>query len=171
MEPRVSPIWSPTEQAIEQAQITQFARHVVRKYKLELNTYPDFYQWTVDNPEEFWSEVWDWCGVVASKKGSTVLVDGDRMPGAKWFPDARLNFAENLLTRRAADDAGDAALLAAILEMKKAGKTVFAVTHRVNLVSAADKILVLKEGKVAGFGERDAILAAMRGGPAKAGKP
>lgn len=68
------------------------------------------------------------------------------------------------------DDAGDAALLAAILEMKKAGKTVLAITHRVNLVAAVDKILVLKEGKVAAFGERDAILAAMRGGP-KAGKP
>jgi len=101
----MEPIWSPTEQAIEQAQMTQFARHVVRKYKLELNTYPEFYQWTVDNPEEFWSEVWDWCGVVAAKKGGTVLVDGDKMPGAKWFPDARLNFAENLLRR---GDQGDA---------------------------------------------------------------
>jgi len=101
----MDPIWSPTEQAIEQAQITQFARHIVRKYKLELNTYPEFYQWTVDNPEQFWSEVWDWCGVVASKKGGTVLVDGDKMPGAKWFPDARLNFAENLLKR---GDQGDA---------------------------------------------------------------
>ncbi len=101
----MEPIWSPSEQAIEQAQITQFARHVVRKYKLELNTYPDFYRWTADNPDEFWSEVWDWCGVIAAKKGSTVLVDGDRMPGAKWFPDARLNFAENLLRR---GDQGDA---------------------------------------------------------------
>jgi acetoacetyl-CoA synthetase len=101
----MEPIWAPTEQAIEHAQITQFARHIVRKYKLELNTYPEFYQWTVDNPEEFWSEVWDWCGVIASKKGSTVLVDGNKMPGAKWFPDARLNFAENLLKR---GDQGDA---------------------------------------------------------------
>ena len=101
----ISPIWAPTEKAIEQAQITQFARHVVRKYKLELNTYPEFYRWTVDNSEEFWSEVWDWCGVIASKKGGTVLVDGDKMPGAKWFPDARLNFAENLLKR---GDQGDA---------------------------------------------------------------
>ena len=99
------PIWAPSEQAIEQAQITQFARQIVRKYKLEFNTYPEFYQWTVDHPEEFWSEVWDWCGIVASKKGSTVLVDGNKMPGAKWFPDARLNFAENLLKR---GDQGDA---------------------------------------------------------------
>jgi acetoacetyl-CoA synthetase len=105
MEPRMSPIWSPTEQQIESAQITQFARHVVRKHKLDLNSYPEFYQWTIDHIEEFWSEVWDWCGVVASKKGGTVLVDGDRMPGAKWFPEARLNFAENLLKR---GDQGDA---------------------------------------------------------------
>ena len=101
----MQPIWAPTEQAIEHAQLTQFARHVVRKYKLELNTYPDFYRWSVDNPAEFWSEVWDWCGIIASKKGSTVLVDGDRMPGAKWFPEARLNYAENLLKR---GDQGDA---------------------------------------------------------------
>ncbi len=101
----MTPIWQPSQAAIEGAQITQFARHIVRKYKLELNTYPEFYQWTVDNPEEFWSEVWDWCGVIASKKGSTVLVDGNKMPGAKWFPDARLNFAENLLKR---GDQGDA---------------------------------------------------------------
>ena len=105
MEPRISPIWTPTEQAIEGAQVTQFARHVVRKHRLESNSYPDFYRWTVDNPAEFWSEVWDWCGVIASKKGSTVLVDGDKMPGAKWFPEARLNFAENLLRR---GDQGDA---------------------------------------------------------------
>ncbi|HTQ77729.1 MAG TPA: acetoacetate--CoA ligase [Burkholderiales bacterium] len=99
------PIWQPSEAAIESALVTGFARQIVRKHRLELNSYPDFYRWTVDNPETFWSEVWDWCGVIASKKGSTVLVDGDRMPGAKWFPEARLNFAENLLRR---GDRGDA---------------------------------------------------------------
>ena len=101
----MTPIWEPSQEAIEHAQITQFARHIVRKHRLELNTYPDFYRWTVDNPETFWSEVWDWCGVIASKKGSTVLTDGNKMPGAKWFPEARLNYAENLLRR---GDRGDA---------------------------------------------------------------
>ena len=101
----MEPIWSPSATAVEQAQLTHFAQHIVRKYRLELNSYPAFYQWTIDNSEEFWSEVWDWCGVVASKQGSTVLVDGDKMPGAKWFPEARLNFAENLLKR---GDQGDA---------------------------------------------------------------
>ncbi|HEY4638094.1 MAG TPA: AMP-binding protein, partial [Burkholderiales bacterium] len=101
----MQPMWQPSEEAIEHAQLTQFARHAVRKYRLDLNTYADFYRWTVDNPEQFWSEVWEWCGVKASRKGATVLVDGDKMPGAKWFPEARLNFAENLLRR---GDRGDA---------------------------------------------------------------
>jgi acetoacetyl-CoA synthetase len=98
-------LWEPSERAVEEAQVTQFARQLVRKHRLELNTYPEFYRWSVDNPELFWSEVWDWCGVVASRKGSTVLVDGDKMPGARWFPEARLNFAENLMRR---GDRGDA---------------------------------------------------------------
>jgi acetoacetyl-CoA synthetase len=98
-------LWEPSQEAIERAQMTEFARWIVRRLKLDLNSYPDFYRWTVDNPEEFWSSVWDWCGVVAARKGSTVLVDGDKMPGARWFPEARLNVAENLLRR---GDRGDA---------------------------------------------------------------
>ena len=98
-------LWQPSERAIEEAQVTQFARHAIRKHRLELNSYPDFYRWTVDNPEVFWNEVWEWCGVIASRKGNTVLVDGDKMPGARWFHEARLNFAENLLRR---GDRGDA---------------------------------------------------------------
>ena len=101
-------LWQPSERAIEQAQITQFARQIVRKRRLELNSYPEFYRWTVDNPEEFWSDVWDFCGVIASRRGSSVLVDGDKMPGARWFPEARLNFAENLMRR---GDRGDAFVL------------------------------------------------------------
>ena len=101
-------LWQPSERAIEQAQITQFARQIVRKRRLELNSYPEFYRWTVEQPEEFWSDVWDFCGVIASRRGSSVLVDGDKMPGARWFPEARLNFAENLMRR---GDRGDAFVL------------------------------------------------------------
>lgn len=101
----MEPIWQPSQEAIESAQITRFARQVARKHRLELDSYADLYRWSVENPEAFWSEIWDFCGVIAPKKGSTVLVDGDRMPGAKWFPEARLNFAENLLRR---GDRGDA---------------------------------------------------------------
>jgi acetoacetyl-CoA synthetase len=101
-------LWTPSGPTIESALATQFARQMVRKHQLEANTYAEFYQWTVDQPETFWSEVWDFCGVIASRKGSTVLVDGDKMPGARWFPEARLNFAENLMRR---GDRGDAFVL------------------------------------------------------------
>src|SRR5213595_2860590 len=104
----MEPIWRPSAEAIEKAQVRQFARQLIRKHRLELNTYPDFYKWTVDNLETFWSEVWDFCGVIASRKSPVVLVDGDQMPGARWFPEARLNFAENLMRR---GDRGDAFVL------------------------------------------------------------
>jgi acetoacetyl-CoA synthetase len=98
-------LWQPSEQAIEQAQLTQFARQVIRKRRLDLNSYAEFYRWSVDQPEQFWSDLWEFSGIVALRKGSTVLVDGDKMPGARWFPEARLNFAENLMRR---GDRGDA---------------------------------------------------------------
>jgi acetoacetyl-CoA synthetase len=98
-------LWEPSERAIEEAQVTQFARQVIRKRKLDANSYHEFHDWSVAHPEEFWSEVWDACGVIASRKGATVLVDGDKMPGARWYPEARLNIAENLMRR---GDRGDA---------------------------------------------------------------
>src|SRR6185436_7758968 len=67
---------------------------------------PDFaslYRWSVDQPEAFWQAMWRFGGVIGDQGTGPVLVDGDRMPGASFFPNARLNFAENLLRRR--DDA------------------------------------------------------------------
>ena len=101
----MKPLWQPSEQTVEQAQLTQFARQVIRKRRLEVDNYPQFYRWSVEQPEEFWSDLWDFSGVVAARKGSSVLVDGHKMPGARWFPEARLNFAENLMRR---GDRGDA---------------------------------------------------------------
>jgi acetoacetyl-CoA synthetase len=56
------------------------------------------WRWSVDQPEAFWRELWDFGGVIG-EPGKTVLVDGGRMPGARFFPEARLNFAQNLLRR------------------------------------------------------------------------
>ena len=66
--------------------------------------YAELWQWSVDQPEAFWSKIWDFCGVVG-EKGDEVLVDGDKMLGARWFPQASLNFAENLLQKRDDSDA------------------------------------------------------------------
>src|SRR6266704_565715 len=99
------PLWTPSPERMEEANLTRFARQAIRDWKLGLNDYPAFYLWTIDHPEQFWDSLWKFASVRASAKGARVLVDGHRMPGARWYPEARLNFAENLLRRRDASTA------------------------------------------------------------------
>ncbi len=65
----------------------------------DLTAYEDLYRFSIDHPSEFWSSVWRFCGV-RGEMGERIVVDIDRMPGAQFFPDARLNLTENLLRRR-----------------------------------------------------------------------
>ncbi|MHB8666147.1 MAG: acetoacetate--CoA ligase [Burkholderiales bacterium] len=102
---REQPLWQPSQARIAGANVTAFARAAIRDWNLKFNTYPAFYRWTVDQPEQFWQSVWQYAGVRASVRGTRVLLQRERMPGARWFPDARLNFAENLLRRRDRADA------------------------------------------------------------------
>ena len=94
------PLWRPSADRIADANITAFAHRLETDWSVSLPDYPALHAFSLDEMAKFWSTVWDFCGVVAETKGDRVLVDGDRMPGAKFFPDARLNFAENLLGRR-----------------------------------------------------------------------
>ncbi len=100
-------LWEPTPERIAQANITAFAALIEAKHHVDVDTYARLWQWSVDHKWDFWREVWDYGGVLGTP-GERVLLDADRMPGARWFPDARLNFAQNLLERRRADDADDA---------------------------------------------------------------
>jgi acetoacetyl-CoA synthetase len=92
------PLWQPNPQTVGQTRMAQFMRS--EGYE----SYADLWQWSVDMPEVFWSSLWNYCGVVG-EKGTKILVDRDRMPGAGWFPEARLNYAENLLQQRDACEA------------------------------------------------------------------
>ena len=103
--PVEKPLWEPGQPRIAGAQVTAFARAAIRQWGLGFNTYPEFYQWSVEQPEQFWQSMWQYASVKARVRGERVLADGDRMPGAQWFPDARLNFSENLLRRRDRADA------------------------------------------------------------------
>ncbi len=96
-------LWRPSEDRIAAANLTRFTHFVNDRYAVGAHDYAALWQWSIAEREQFWSAVWDFCQIKASARGERVLVDGDRMPGARWFPDARLNFAENLLRRR--DDA------------------------------------------------------------------
>jgi acetoacetyl-CoA synthetase len=102
-----SKLWQPSPARIAQANVTAFAQRVAAKHGVACAEYGDLWRWSVDHKQLFWRELWDFAGILGTP-GERVLVDADRMPGARWFPDARLNFARNLLERRPADDAGDA---------------------------------------------------------------
>jgi len=102
-------MWVPTPERIARANMTAFMSAVERAWNLRIADYRALYEFSIEHPDKLWSSVWDFCGVIAETRGDVVVRDLDRMPGATWFPDARLNFAENLLRRR--DDADAVVLL------------------------------------------------------------
>ena len=89
-------LWTPSPARVAAAALTRFAAPLGFKPP----DYAPLHRWSVDQRAEFWQAVWDFCGVVGERGGGPALVDGDRFPGSRWFPEARLNFAENLLRRR-----------------------------------------------------------------------
>src|SRR5436190_13426960 len=89
------PLWTPSPERAVASQVMAFMAEVNRRHGSSLKTYRELHAWSVAHPDAFWNDVWDFCGV-KGEKGSR-LMDGDAMPGAKFFPDARINFAENLL--------------------------------------------------------------------------
>jgi len=95
-----TPLWTPSAEQIESARITALRRAVNERWGTDLADSTALWRFSVEEREKFWPSVIDFAGLKAETWGETVLVDADRMPGAKWFPDARLNFAENLLRRR-----------------------------------------------------------------------
>lgn len=97
------PLWLPSPQRIAASHVEAFRHWVNERHGLHLQTYQDLLDWSIAEQAHFWDAVWETSGVIAEHKGERVLIDAERMPGARFFPDARLNFAQNLLRRN--DDA------------------------------------------------------------------
>jgi acetoacetyl-CoA synthetase len=100
-----TPLWQPSAQQVKEANLTRFRDEVNRRWGAGLADYAALYRWSIERPDRFWRSMWDFGGVIAESAGETTLIDGNKMPGARFFPEATLNFAENLLRRR---DGGDA---------------------------------------------------------------
>ena len=94
------PLWTPSPQQIAASNLTRFTRQAEAAIGRELATYADLHRWSIDEPGEFWSEVWRFTDVLASERADDAVRDLDRFPGARWFEGARLNYAENLLRFR-----------------------------------------------------------------------
>ena len=99
-QPPQEPLWTPSPERVAATNVTAFIETVGENLGTDLSGWDDLYRWSVAQPEAFWTAVWDFGGIVAETRGDVVVADIDKMPGARWFPNARLNFAENLLRRR-----------------------------------------------------------------------
>ena len=93
-------LWEPSEQRIKQTNMYRFMNAINEKHQKEFSTYSELHKWSIDHIPEFWEAMWDFADIIASQKADRVVDDLEKMPGARWFPGARLNFAENLLRYR-----------------------------------------------------------------------
>ncbi len=98
------PLWQPSSAQIEASPMTDFLRFCGARAGSPFSDYDSFHQWSITERGAFWDAVWDHCGVVG-EKGSTALTDHGHMTEARFFPEAQLNFAENLLKETGSGDA------------------------------------------------------------------
>ena len=99
-------LWRPSDARIADATLSRFMQDANQALGLNLKSYDDAWNWSVQDPAAFWRRVWDFCDVAHTGEAGPTLVDGDDLLNAKFFPDARLNYAENML-RGPADGTGE----------------------------------------------------------------
>ncbi|MCK5038799.1 MAG: acetoacetate--CoA ligase [Thermoplasmata archaeon] len=93
-------LWEPSAENIKNANMTRFMEFVNQRHGKNFKDYEELHNWSIENIPEFWGDMWAFGEIVHSKDFETVVEDLGKMPGSKWFPGARMNFAENLLRYR-----------------------------------------------------------------------
>ncbi|MCK0196432.1 acetoacetate--CoA ligase [Ancylobacter sp. 6x-1] len=144
-----TPLWTPSPERVAQSGITALIARVNAAHGTALSDYRDLHAWSVAEPGTFWQEIWR-LGAVIGEQGNVLLADGERMPGARFFPQARLNYAENLLRPR------DPASLAFVFRGEDKVERHIAFGELTALVSRLQQAL-----KAAGVGVGDRVAATM----------
>ncbi|MFO8033505.1 MAG: acetoacetate--CoA ligase [Desulfohalobiaceae bacterium] len=93
-------LWQPSKEKINNSNMLHYMQYINQNFGKDFSNYSELYAWSVDNLPDFWASIWDYMQIKHSQKYEQVVDDPYKMPGAKWFSGARLNFAENLLSRR-----------------------------------------------------------------------
>ncbi|MDP7416938.1 MAG: AMP-binding protein, partial [Desulfobacterales bacterium] len=93
-------LWQPSKERRTQSNMYRFMNFINKRHGRDFEEYEPFHQWSIENIPDFWAAMWEFAGIIASTPYSKVVDDLNKMPGARWFIDARLNFAENLLRHR-----------------------------------------------------------------------
>ena len=98
------PLWQPSEKRVEISAISKFSKYAERASNVEFSDYNDLHRWSIEDLPGFWDAIWNFCGVVGSRD-EVIVENAAKMPGAKFFPNAALNYAENLLANEGPQDA------------------------------------------------------------------
>jgi acetoacetyl-CoA synthetase len=93
-------LWKPSEEQIKNSNMYRFMNAINEKYHQNFSEYAPLYEWSIENIADFWETMWEFTDIIASKPYDQVIDDVTKMPGARWFTGARLNFAQNLLRFR-----------------------------------------------------------------------
>ena len=91
-------LWSPSDQKIKSSQMFQFIQKVNDRYNLNLDSFSELYNWSIENKSDFWSFIWDFFEVIGSKGAEPYIDPVNKMPGSKFFPTGKVNYAENMLS-------------------------------------------------------------------------
>nr|MBA3297678.1 acetoacetate--CoA ligase [Acidobacteriota bacterium] len=84
--PAETPLWSPSADRVAEARVTGFMRYVESQWQIDVGDYAALFAFSIERPDAFWRSVWDFCAVIGDA-GERVVIDLDRMPGARFFPD------------------------------------------------------------------------------------
>jgi acetoacetyl-CoA synthetase len=142
------PIWTPTPERVAASNLAQFAEFARREYGAPQGDYRALWRWSVEERERFWSGMMEFAGILRDDGSAQIARDRDRMPGAVWFEDTRLNYAENLL----AGDGGLEALVFVNERDERRSMTRDELRREVARVAAGLRDLGLRPGdRVAGF--------------------
>ena len=93
-------LWSPSAKEIKNTQAWGFMQVVNKEFKTKLTNFHELYQWSCEFPESFWDLFWRYSSIIAERNSTEVLKNGDDFFDSQWFPEAKLNFANNLLINK-----------------------------------------------------------------------
>ena len=98
-------LWKPCPSELKKTSIYKFLEIINFNYKLNLKTFKELHNWSIQNREDFWFEVWKFFDIVGSTGEKPFLFPENDLPGTKFFPRGQLNYAENMLRKKGDDPA------------------------------------------------------------------
>ena len=91
-------IWSPSDERVKSSQMYKFMKNINEKYNINLDGFIQLHNWSIENKSDFWSSIWDFFNIKGSKGMEPYIDQINEMPGSKFFPNAKVNYAENMLS-------------------------------------------------------------------------